>query len=193
MNIRVWISVALLAGAVVAIATGPEDGAFAPGQAIADEVRLAAGSDLAFIPGGALKDATTNKEDLSNYLQSGSDKIVVLKLTGKQVWNALERSVSMIPSANPSFLQLSGLTATYKTNSLIDRLSRIELDAGAFSQTATYTVAVPQTMAKGGYGFFTVWDDSAVQKTLPLTLAAVVKGKKSANSEPRYKTVKSEG
>lgn len=176
-----------MAAAGFSSAQSPEAGPHAAGQLIADRLRELAGSDFAFVPGGVLKEAKT--KSLADFLSAGDEKVAVVKLTGAQVQAALERSVAMVPTANPSFLQVSGLTVTYKKNSVSDRLGSLTTEAGVLDLRATYTVAMPATMAKGGFGYFTVWESKALVETKATTLADAVKGLAVRESEPRYRAV----
>lgn len=190
---KVLLNLALVAMAgcvfgVAMAASSPEEGPHGPGQAIADKVREVAGTDFAFIPGGVLRDSV-QKVSLSEYLSAKGERIAVVKLTGKQIREALERSVSMAPSPNPSFLQVSGLSVVYKKSTFSDRLVSVTPDTGKLDNLATYTVAMPQTMAKGGFGYLVVWDTAATSKVLNVSLADAVKGMAYQDTEPRYKAV----
>jgi hypothetical protein len=51
-----------------------------------------------------------------------------------------------------------------------------------------YRVAMPGSLARGGLGYFTVWDKSAKSETLPNTnLESLLKGKSGTETEPRYR------
>lgn len=167
-------------------ALGPEDGAFGPGQVIADEIRSISNADFAFVPGGILKTSASRSAELGDYLAVADEKIVVVKLTGDLIFSALERSVSMLPSSNPSFLQISGLKVVYNPSAILDRVVKVESDFGSFEKSKVYKVAMPETMAKGGFGFFTIWDNKAISETLDTTLGEVVKNKKYFSSAARY-------
>ncbi len=183
------LSLAILVVAGLSFASSPDEGPHAAGQAIADRIRELAGSDMAFVPGGILQDVKT--KGLVDFVTSPNERVVVVKLTGAQVQAALERSVSMVPNANPSFLQVSGLTATYRKNAVSGRLGKVLTDMGDLDLKGSYTVAMPQTMAKGGFGYFTVWDAKAIVETKSQTLADALKGLAVKDSEPRYKAVES--
>ncbi len=187
---RLWSCFALMAMAGFSLSAGPEDGSFGPGQVIADEVRQLAEADFAFIPGGILQVSTNKSTNLSQYLSVKDEKLTVVKLTGKLILASLERSVSLLPSSNPSFLQISGLKVTYDPTKFSDRILKVESDSGSFDLNKTYEVAMPETMAKGGFGFFTIWDSKAIVKTLPATINDAIKDKAFQNSPDRY-TVRS--
>jgi hypothetical protein len=53
---------------------------------------------------------------------------------------------------------------------------------------AEYLVAMPISLARGGYGYFNVWDKSAIVKNVEgATLESVLKGKKADSQAPRWK------
>jgi hypothetical protein len=49
---------------------------------------------------------------------------------------------------------------------------------------------MPISLARGGYGYFSVWDKKAIIRNLEnVTLESVLKGKKPDTQSPRWKTV----
>src|SRR5436853_6801881 len=83
----------------------PEAGSHPASQAAADVIRTFAGTDGAFLAGGLVKNSF-EKDNLASLLQFPTDEIVVVNLTGAELKQALERSVSLYPQPTPSFLQL---------------------------------------------------------------------------------------
>lgn len=187
MNLRV-ASIPLLLLAVAAFA-GPEKESFGPGQAIADEIRSVAGTDIAWIPAGMLNEDA--KGDLSTYVKFGTDEISVVTLTGAQVRLALERAVSLYPSANPSFLQISGLEVSFSKSAEPDQRTRsILVDGSELESAKKYSVAMPSTVARGGLGFFTIWDKKSIDRTIEgSSLESVLKGKAGNVRTARWKMV----
>jgi 2',3'-cyclic-nucleotide 2'-phosphodiesterase (5'-nucleotidase family) len=167
---------------------GPDDGAFAPAQNAADIVREAAGADAAFLAAGLLK-PTFRQDDLSTMVRFPTDEIAVVTLSGSLIRSALERSVALYPSPSDSFLQLSNIVATFsKSGSPDSRIKTITLGGGPLDESRSYTVAMPATLARGGLGYFKIWDKSKITKTLTgVTLEAILSGKASHDSEPRWR------
>ena len=191
------IACAMLAGCLMAAGAGLQDGkdtgANLPAQAAADVLKTAAGADGAFIASGMLKADYDKTQDLASTLLYPEDQLTLVKLTGKQVKLALERSVSLYPQPNTSFLQLSGFEATFNRN-LSDgkRILTVLVNGSALSPTSTYLVAMPSRLAEGGYGYFKIWDKPNIVKTIPnLTLGAALKGKPYTDSSPRWHVVSS--
>ena len=170
-------------------ATGPDKESFGPGQAIADEIKQFAGTDIAWIPAGMLNEE--GKGDLTTYLKFGTDEIAIVSLTGKQIRLALERSVSLYPSANPSFLQISGLEVSFSKSANPDeRIRTVLVDGNALNLENKYQVAMPSTLARGGLGFFTIWDKKSIERTVEKSaLEVILKGKAGSVRTARWKMV----
>jgi 2',3'-cyclic-nucleotide 2'-phosphodiesterase (5'-nucleotidase family) len=183
-------AVLLLMGLVLATMgwAGPDNEPFGPAQAAADVMRAAANADIAFLPAGVLKPGFKSGE-LSKMLQFPTDEVVVLTLTGAQIRQALERSVAMVPSPNPGFLQVSGLTVVYSPAGAPNkRVVSVSVSGADLQLSREYRVAMPGSLARGGLGYFTVWDKSAKSETLPNTnLESLLKGKSGTETEPRYR------
>ncbi len=186
---RTLISGLILFGTLAVAHAGPETESFGPGQAIADELRSATGAAIAWIPAGMLVEA--GRGDLSTFVQFGTDEISVVRLTGKQVRQALERSVSLFPDASPSFLQVSGLEVVFSKGANPDgRVRTVLVEGVELNATATYEVAMPGNVARGGLGYFTVWDRKAISRTLEnATLESLLKGKSGFVRTARWKVV----
>src|SRR5690349_111918 len=105
--------VLLLLGAVTAVAQdNPGTGAHLPAQAAADVMRQTANTDVAFLP-AAYVNGSYQQNNLASLVQFPTEKIAVLNLTGADLRKALQRSVSLYPMENSSFLQISGLTVDF--------------------------------------------------------------------------------
>lgn len=172
-----------------ALWAGPETGSFGPGQAIADEIRSAAGTELAWIPAGMLQE--DGRGDLSSYVQFGTDEVAVVRLTGAQVKAALERSVALYPSGNPGFLQVSGLEVSFSASAVPDSRVRTVLVNGIeLRADGSYEVAMPANLARGGLGYFMVWERQAIVRTLEgVTLEGLLRGKSGFVRAARWKVV----
>lgn len=168
-------------------AASPSTGADVVGQSAADAIRAVAGSDGAFLAAGYLK-STGNRDDLATYLEFPTDEIVVLSLTGSQIKAALERSVSLFPQANSSFLQISGFEVTFsKAAAAGSRVISATADGSKLDDARSYTVAMPGNLGRGGLGFFKIWDRKAIQRTVENTsLEQALKNKRVTESAPRW-------
>ena len=182
----VALIIALAAG-VFAADDKPDVGANSVAQAAADEIRAFAGADIAFLGAGFLK-ASFSKDDLATVLQYPTDEVVIINLTGEQIRQALERSVSLYPQPNQSFLQLSGVEVTFKKASAPNnRVTTVSVNGSPLVDGKTYSVAMPSLLAKGGLGYFKIWDDAKVARKFEgKTLESVLKGKKATEGSPRW-------
>jgi len=164
----------------------PDVGPNLAAQSAADALKDFAASDGAFIAGGQLKDAF-DRNDLSTMLQYATDEVVVLSLTGDQIKQAFERSIAMYPSANQSFLQISGFEVTFKKAASNIRVVSVTANGAPLDSSHSYTVAMPMNLARGAVGYFRVWDLKHPAKTFPqTTMESVLKGKKATDGSPRW-------
>lgn len=114
--------------------------------------------------------------DLASTLLANPDEIwAVSRLTGAQIRAALEHSVRTAPLPNSSFLQVAGLTLSYSQSAPRDqRVSSIFVGGAPLSNGATYTVAMPLSLARGGSGFFKFFTPEAIILQGTTSLAAAV-------------------
>lgn len=187
LSIRPSILAALLVASALTWADEkPDVGPNLAAQSAADALRTFASTDGAFIAGGQLKE-TFNKDDLSTMLQYATDEVVVLSLTGEQIRQAFERSVSMYPSPNKSFLQISGFDVTFKKSPSPTRIVSVTANGAPLDNAKTYTVAMPANLARGAVGYFRVWEEKQITKTFAkTTMDDVLKGKRASEGTARY-------
>ncbi len=168
---------------------GPDKAAFGPAQTAADLVREAAGADIAFLPAGIMFREFAGDE-LSKLVKYPTETIHVSKLTGAQIRQALNRSISLFPSPNSGFLQVSGLEVTFDPHKPAgERVTQVSVNGKPLDNKADYQVAMPISLARGGYGYFNVWDKTAIVRNLEsVTLESALKGKKPDTQAPRWKS-----
>ncbi|MDD3412941.1 MAG: bifunctional UDP-sugar hydrolase/5'-nucleotidase [Lachnospiraceae bacterium] len=89
------------------------------GNLCADAIRTAASTDVAIMNGGGIRAGIATGEitygDVLNVFPFGNH-LRTIEVTGQQLLDALELSVSMLPEENGGFLQVSGLTFTFHTD-----------------------------------------------------------------------------
>lgn len=190
-----WIRKATLIGVMAAcvslasaqLAASPDSGPNAAGQSIADALRSATGADAAFVAAGLMKDANT-QATLDHALEYPSDDVAVVAMRGSQIQQALERSISLYPAPNASFLQVSGLEVTYsKSAAANSRVVSITIAGAKMEPNRTYQVAMPGLLARGGLGFFKVWNrDQAKPFSGVASMEALLRGRRAADSAPRW-------
>lgn len=156
------------------------------GEAAADLLMEAGSADASFMPDGFLKQGLVSK-DIGSALQYPTDSISVVRLTGAQIKLALERAVSLYPSPNSAFLYVSGLSAEFKAVSDgSDRILSWDLGGVTPADEDEFRVAMPTRVAKGGLGFFTIWEKEAIIRTIDdMTLESLLKGKTGGEPENR--------
>lgn len=170
-----------------ATAQNPAVEAFGPAQSAADALRSAAGADAAFLPAGMIKESF-DRDNLASLLQYPTDELAVVSLRGSQIRQALERSVSLFPSPNTSFLQLSNLEATFSRTAAADRrIVSVRIGGGNLDDGRSYNVAMPGSLARGALGYFKVWSGAPVRIVQEgQTLETILKGKRASDSAPRW-------
>jgi len=167
--------------------SSPDSEAHGPSQMIADQIRSAAGSDAAWVPAGMLKDSFS-PNDLATLVQFPSEEVAVVNLRGSQVRAALEKAISIYPASSSAFLQVSGLEVVFSKSAPPDkRIVSVTIGGGKLDDGRNYTIAMPLTLARGGYGYFKVWDKNQITRTLEnTTLDSLLKGKRAAETSPRW-------
>lgn len=166
---------------------GPETGAHSPAQAAADEIRTFARTDGAFLAAGLLK-STFQRDNLASILQFPGDEIVVLNLTGAQIKQAFERTLSLHPQANPNFLQVSGFEIAYSRSAPPgQRVTNLTAGGVRIEVNRTYTVAMPTSLGRGGFGYFKIWDKANITRTFQgPTVESILRGKRAFDTPPRW-------
>jgi 2',3'-cyclic-nucleotide 2'-phosphodiesterase (5'-nucleotidase family) len=177
----------VLAAGFVQAADNPEVGGNGPSQAAADALRVYANTDGAFLAAGLVK-SNAPKDRLEAILEYPTDELVVLNLTGTQLKQAFERSLSLFPQANTSFLQISGFEVTFnKAGAPNNRVVSVAAGGSKIQDGKTYSVAMPSSLGRGGLGYFKIWDKSNIVKTYAgVTVESILSGKSSSDSPSRW-------
>lgn len=153
-------------------------------QTAADAIRDQAGADGAFLTAAYVKTSYSPK-DLASLMQYPTEGIVVLKLKGSQVRSAFERSVSLYPQANVSFLQISGFTVDFSADK---KITGIATDSGPLDDNKVYEIAMPALLGRGGMGYISIWNKGMIDRTIQgATLESVLKGKGESASSSRWR------
>ncbi len=157
------------------------------GQSVADVIAAAAGTPYAFVAEGLLR-VPLQKDNLAGALLYPSDELVVVALKGSQVRQALERSASLYPKPNPSFLYLAGFEVSVDPSKDPGaRIVTVQASGAKLEDEKTYEIAMSASLGRGGLGYFKVWDKSKIVRTVPnATIEDVLRGKPVGSSEPRW-------
>ena len=166
---------------------GPAVEAHLPSQAAADVLREAASADGAFLAAGLVKE-NFSKDNLATLVQYPEDEVVVLALKGSQIRQAFERSISLYPQQNTSFLQVSGFDIAFDPSAAPgQRIKRVSAGGAPLDDNKTYNIAMPASLGRGGLGYFKIWDKNKIVSTLPsTTVEKVLSAKKYADTSPRW-------
>ena len=185
---KVFASVWFAILSVLAFGQGPEVGAHLPSQAAADILRDYATVDGAFLAAGLVKPTFQKSEDLASLIQYPSDELVVVTITGAQVKQAFERSLSLYPEENSGFLQISGFEVTFsKSAPSGQRVLSVRCNGVSLEESKNYRIAMPSSLGRGGLGYFKIWDKAKITKTFEkVTVESILKGKRYAETSSRW-------
>lgn len=181
--------VALMSLAAYAVAqskANPQKEGHSGAQSAADHIRAAAGADGAFFTAGYIK-GSYNTKDLASLMQYPTEGVVVLKLKGSQIRAAFEKSASLYPQVNVSFLQISGFTVEISTSG-DKKVAAVSTDSGPLDDNRTYDIAMPALLGRGGMGYSSIWNKGMIARTLDgVTLESVLKDKAESASSSRWR------
>jgi 5'-nucleotidase/UDP-sugar diphosphatase len=126
-------------------------------QAVSVLLRQASGADITIINGGgiraSIRKGKVRMKDVYNALPF-NNYIVAIKLTGRQVWEALEHGVSKVEDEEGRFPQVSGLTFKYSlSEEKGERVKEISISKKPIDLDKEYVVATHDFLAAGGDGY----------------------------------------
>ncbi|MGX6446109.1 5'-nucleotidase C-terminal domain-containing protein [Neobacillus sp. K501] len=129
--------------------------------------QLVPGTYIAMQNGGGIR-ASINEGDVTlgeiHTTMPFANLLVTLNLTGEEIWQALEHSVSKVESGAGQFMQVSGIQFKYDpAKPAMDRVWDVKVKTAngieAIDLTKTYSVATNAFVADGGDGY-TVFKDA---------------------------------
>jgi len=150
------------------------------GDLAADALAQAAGAKIAFVPAVSFKSGTVpigpvTKDSVALLLTQPSETWAVVGLSGAKLREALERSVSRAPQPNAGFLQVAGIVLAYDPEATRNaRISDLKIGEAQVDPAATYEVAMPLSLAKGGSGYFTVFGEGDIVRSGDTQLADAI-------------------
>jgi len=163
LSAAVVTSARVAGAAATASAASSAKGETALGDFAADAVRAAAKADIALVPASVLDDRdlppNATADAVRAALLSPAEPVTTIKVTGKQLLGALERSVSLAPRKNQGFLQVSGISLVFDAGRPEgSRVVDAAADGAGVKPDKTYAVAMPDSLARGALGYFKFWD-----------------------------------
>lgn len=150
------------------------------GDLAADALRAAGNADIGLVGAisfntGTMAPGPVTEDRVAALLANPNERWAVSRLTGAQIRGALEHAVRTAPLPNNSFLQVGGLSFDYSQSAPRDeRVRAVRVGFGTLSDQATYTVAMPLSLAKGGSGFFKFFPKEAIITTGDTGLVAAI-------------------
>lgn len=162
------------------------------GDLTADALCQISGAGIALVPAVAFKDGVINPGPfdlaaVAALLQKPEETWAVSRLKGSQILAALERGLSRLPLPNLAFLQVAGLVVTYDPQAPRDaRVKQVLVGGEPLSETETYEVAMPLSLAKGGAGYFQIFDAGNIVRQGNQGLASLVFGFASEKGHVSY-------
>lgn len=177
----VLLPLALLSGPARAVTYGkaaadfenqkPDKSETAWGRLVADAVRAAGRGDIALINAAALKKGTLMAGDVSDaqinpLLAFSTDGVVAITISGAQLRAALERAVQAYPTGSTAFLHGSGFVAQFNTQAPTnERLTLLRINGREVRDSDSIRAVMPEGLAKGGSGYFTIWNADKATRT----------------------------
>ncbi len=144
------------------------------GDLAADAVRYLLRTDVAFVAASELRPkdppipaGKIKLSDIRHLISYPDDPLAILELTGKELKQVLERSVSIYPQPNLAFLQVSGLKFAFDPKHPAgERVNYIAVNGSPVREDAAYTVAVTNSMANGALGYWKIWSEKHVRSRI---------------------------
>jgi len=130
------------------------------GNLIADAMRDGVDADIGIANGGGIRakkiyapGTMITRRDILSELPFGN-VVVKLRLTGAQIWDALENGVSQVERNAGRFPQVSGMSYTFKPKAKAgSRVVSVKIGNKALNKSRSYTVATNDYVANGGDGY----------------------------------------
>ena len=127
------------------------------GDLLADLLRAEYGTEIALLNSGQIRDSIpTGPVEITRLLRvlPFDSPTVTLSITGEQLRQALENSVSQLPQTHGRFLQVSGLTVRYDLTAPVgQRVRDVTVGDRPLEAARRYSVATDSFLADGGDGF----------------------------------------
>ena len=156
------------------------------GQSTADIFKSVSGADIALVASGFLT-PSRNVANLTTSFLFPSDELWLVILTGKQLADAFERSLSFYPEPCPDMLYFSGSEVTFQSNKASKaKVLAVTIGGVALELTKTYKVSMPASLARGGLSYFAVWNFQKPEKVISPAISKLLDGKSVQTSTLRW-------
>jgi 2',3'-cyclic-nucleotide 2'-phosphodiesterase (5'-nucleotidase family) len=156
------------------------------GDLITDIIRQASGADVAILNGGGIRTSIKKGEikvkDVYSVLPF-DNYIVAIRLTGREIQEALEHGVSAIEREEGRFPQVSGVVFTYSPSADIgSRVKEVIVSGKPLDPDKEYSVATNDFLAAGGDGYRAFGDAIKTSKDFAV-IGGMMKGDKLVYSD----------
>jgi 2',3'-cyclic-nucleotide 2'-phosphodiesterase (5'-nucleotidase family) len=156
------------------------------GQSIADIFRSASGADVALVASGFLS-PTRDPKNLADTFQFPSDELWLVSLTGKQLNEAFDRSLSFYPEPCTDMLYFSGAEVTFQSGRTVKtKVVSVTVGGAPLDLGKTYKVAMPASLARGGLSYFSLWNFQKPEKVISPAISKLLDGKSVQTSTLRW-------
>jgi 2',3'-cyclic-nucleotide 2'-phosphodiesterase (5'-nucleotidase family) len=167
------------------------------GDLVADAIRNALTTDVGIISASELKERDVQipsgkvaTEDVTPFIAYTDDPIVEMRLTGRQIKQALERSLVIYPQKNLGFLQVSGIRFTFDpARPQENRVTSVRIGDKPLSDSQKYSVAMTSSMANGALGYWKIWSKNDRARETQITLPQAIDSFFSSRSTINYSTL----
>ena len=127
------------------------------GNLLSDLARRHAGTEIALLNAGLIRGSIPSGPiTLKRVMEvlPFDAPLISFKITGSQLWDAMENSVSHLPKASGRFLQVSGMSYVFDPAAPVgSRIKEIQVNGITLDLTRRYSVVVDQFLAEGGDGY----------------------------------------
>jgi 5'-nucleotidase / UDP-sugar diphosphatase len=151
------------------------------GDLVADIMRLVSGADAAVINGGGIRASIAKGPLLVKDIYTAlpfDNYIVAIRLTGRQIWQALDHGVAQVENGAGAFPQVSGVTFAYDPNAPAgSRVREVHIGGQPLDPDREYAVATNDFLAAGGDGFTAFGDAIKASKDFAV-VGGTLKGDK---------------
>jgi 2',3'-cyclic-nucleotide 2'-phosphodiesterase (5'-nucleotidase family) len=159
------------------------------GDLITDIMRQASGSQVALINGGGIRLGIRKGNITLNDVYAAlpfDNYIVAVKLTGREIKEALEHGVSGVELKEGRFPQVSGLSFAYDPKMPMgSRVIDISVEGERLDPNRTYTVATNDFLAAGGDGYKLFRDAMKESQNFAITDDTIISDKITYNDSGR--------
>ena len=167
-------------------ASAPNNQEIQVGQSTADIFKTASGADIALVASGFLT-PSKNAANLTSSFLFPSDELWLVNLTGKQLSDAFERSLSFYPEPCPDMLYFGGAEVTFQSNkSSKAKVLSVTIGGVTLDLAKTYKVSMPASLARGGLSYFAVWNFQKPEKVISPMISKLLDGKSVQTSTLRW-------